>query len=89
MTTLQHPTRPGCVCQDPEVDRLRDLIAAGMDQVTASRLIWSPPDAPPPAPAPALLQLEPGTYGRRFVRHALATAFPWLRLPAPIPRENT
>lgn len=29
-------------CQDPAVDRLRDLIADGIDQVTASHLIWPP-----------------------------------------------
>ena len=38
------PPRRGdqCICQDPAVDRLRDLIADGVDQVTASHLIWPP-----------------------------------------------
>ncbi len=88
MTTLPvnvEPTRCGamCVCQDPDVDRLRTLIAAGVDQGAVSRMIWSPND-PPGAPAPALQILDPGKYARRLVRHALATALPWLRLPTEV-----
>lgn len=75
------PMPPSCDCADAEVDRLRDLIAAGVDQRAASRLIWSPPPGHA-APAPALLLLDPGKYARRFVRHALATRLVWLRLPA-------
>lgn len=52
MTAPPHPPpdayprhRDQCACDDPAVDRLRDLIAQGVDQVTASHLIW-------PAPSP-------------------------------------
>lgn len=31
-----------CVCTDPEADKLRELIAGGMGQVEASRLLWGP-----------------------------------------------
>lgn len=34
------PAQASCVCSDPEVDQLRDLIAAGIPQTEASRRIW-------------------------------------------------
>lgn len=41
--TVNAPTvNAPCVCTDPEADRLRELIAAGMDQREASRLLWGP-----------------------------------------------
>ncbi|NUO57265.1 MAG: hypothetical protein HOV78_11405 [Hamadaea sp.] len=72
-----------CVCNDPQVEHLRELVARGMDQWEASRLLWSPRDAPPPPPAPAMVLLDAGRWGRATVRHHLATRLPWLRLPTP------
>lgn len=53
MTTTTAPQIEGraqCVCNDPEVDRLRVLISQGHDQIEASRIIWgTPPAGMPPA----------------------------------------
>lgn len=46
--TAHTDTKATCLCVDREVDQLRDLIAAGMGQVEASRLLWGPPKPPPP-----------------------------------------
>ena len=43
MTAPQHPAptaESGCVCADPEVDRLRRLIRNGSDQWTASVAVF-------------------------------------------------
>lgn len=42
-TELQDTGAPSCTCADPDVDRLRALVAAGHDQIEASRLIWGGP----------------------------------------------
>lgn len=67
-----------CGCEDKDLLRLRDLMAAGLGQWEASRLIWSPTTPP----AESLAVRAPGLWARRFVSAALATAIPWLRLPA-------
>jgi hypothetical protein len=69
---------PSCTCADPDVDRLRSLVAAGRDQVEASRLIWGGPGA---VVGRDLALVAAGREGRHVVRQALAAAFPWLRLP--------
>lgn len=33
-----------CNCNDAELDRLRQLVAAGVDQRTASLMVWAPDD---------------------------------------------
>ncbi len=87
MSTLPvHPEPPrrgvACVCQDPEVDRLRDLIAQGVDQVTASQQIW-PPDPLPAAgdPTAGLEVRVPARQAQRKTLRALAAALLWLPLP--------
>lgn len=55
-----------CTCRDSEVAQLRDLVAGGMGQADASRLLWAD---------------NPGADARRIVRAGMAAAFPWLRLP--------
>jgi hypothetical protein len=77
-TVQTNPTAPTCICTDPDVDRLRALVAAGHDQFEASRLIWGGPHA---QVGRELALLQAGRDGRSVVRHALAAAFPWLRLP--------
>lgn len=32
--------KPLCTCDDPELERLRELIAGGMGQWEASRVVW-------------------------------------------------
>ena len=81
-TTGKTDTAATCFCgTDGDVTRLRQLIAAGMDQWEASRLLWSPTDELPPSPT--LASTAPGAWATRFVRHTLATALPWLSLPKP------
>lgn len=58
MTLVERPIDPplvggpasreprSCHCADPAVNRLIDLINAGVDQFEASRRIWSPPVTP-------------------------------------------
>lgn len=62
-----------CSCNDPQVDQLRALVAAGHDQAEASRLIWG---GQQPTSLPLLLDTD-----RRRIRATFARAFPWLRLP--------
>ncbi len=40
-----------CICDDPQVDRLRDLIREGHTQQEASRIIWG-------TPAPGMPRVE-------------------------------
>lgn len=66
-----------CRCiDDPMVWRLRSMIADGIDQTTASHLLWGR-DAHKTAEIAAA-----GAEARRFVRDALKAAFPWLRVPS-------
>lgn len=74
------PALWSCGCgADKDVERLRDLMAGGMSQWEASVLIWSPRTPP----AGSLAVRDPGRWARRYVRAALATSIPWLRLPTP------
>lgn len=51
--TQNTDTRATCLCVDREADQLLALIAQGMPQVEASRLLWGPPvPDPPQAPEP-------------------------------------
>jgi hypothetical protein len=43
-----------CHCGDASVERLRDLIAQGVPQFEASRLLWGPPLHNPVDPEPPL-----------------------------------
>lgn len=61
-----------CICHDPDVEQLRRLIAEGIPQADASRIIWSP-DQPPTNTSTPVIQA--------YVRARLKRAFPWLRLP--------
>lgn len=94
MTLVARPTPPtvprpdlevlvlgaSCVCQDKDLDRLRDLMTRhGMSQWDASRLLWSP--TVPPGQAVAVE--TPGAWATRFVRAVLTARLPWLRLPTP------
>jgi hypothetical protein len=38
--------KPACTCDDPELDRLRELIGGGMGQWEASRLLWPDEQVP-------------------------------------------
>lgn len=91
MTLIARPTPPSasrpelavpavmvstCVCQDKDLDRLRELMSAGMPQADASRLLWSPEPTPSPG-------MPPRAWATAFVRQSFAAAFPWLRLPTP------
>lgn len=77
-----HDTTPStCTCQDPQVERLRELIAAGYTQRDASLFLWDTPE-----PGSPLVLAHAGREARHHVRTAFAAAFPWLRLPA-TPRE--
>ena len=67
-----------CSCDDPDVERLRELIAAGYTQREASLFLWDTPD---PCSTIALDHARIQTV--TFVRAAFARAFPWLRLPTP------
>lgn len=80
-TDFTDTSNPSCNClEDPDLDTLRDLVAAGMDQRTASRVLWA---------SPATLALEErlayaahqAEQTRASVRAAFVAAFPWLRLP--------
>lgn len=42
-TNHQNHRVPTCACTDPEVDRLRDLMAQGVSQVEASHYLWGDP----------------------------------------------
>jgi uncharacterized protein YfaP (DUF2135 family) len=66
-----------CVCSDPEADLLRDLIAAGWDQVDVSRVLWGNSIG---VPAELIRQLA-GQEARAIVRARMREAFPWLHLP--------
>lgn len=68
-----NPAVPTCVCEDPDVDRLRALVAAGHDQFEVSRLIWG--DVTPTS-LPLLLLAT-----RERVRASFLSRFPWLKLP--------
>lgn len=70
-----NPDVPTCICEDPDVDRLRALVAAGHDQFEVSRLIWG--DVTPTS-LPLMLLAT-----RLRVRAAFKHRFPWLRLPTP------
>ncbi|TAJ21802.1 MAG: hypothetical protein EPO65_00445 [Dehalococcoidia bacterium] len=50
--TAHTDTKATCLCVDPEVDHLRDLIAYGIPQPVASRMLWGPRQPTPPWPAP-------------------------------------
>lgn len=63
---------PWCECENPEVELLCALVAAGMSQWDASLLIWGSPDDR----ARVL-----GFDVRLWVRARFAAAFPWLVLP--------
>lgn len=78
MSTAFEATDRTCVCSgDPDLDTLRDLVAAGHDQWAASRALWSPG-----SPVGNAVAVEiAGRQARRLVRDALARAFPGLRLP--------
>lgn len=83
-TEFQDTAAPSCTCADPDVDRLRSLVASGHDQVEASRLIWGGPGA---VVGRELALLAAGREGRRIVRDGLAAALPWLRFPRSIESE--
>lgn len=81
--TDETDTTRTCRCHDPEVEELRDLIAAGFDQFEASRLLWGSG-----ARVSTDLAVElAGRRARRLVRTALAQRLPWLRLPTPTDLE--
>lgn len=72
-------TTKDCTCMDPDLDRLRDLVAAGHDQRQVCHLLWG--DS---ARIGNALAVEvAGQEARQIVRTGLTTAFPWLRLPDP------
>ena len=64
-----------CVCDDPQVERLRALVAAGHDQFEASRLIWG--DVRPTSLPLLLIDTK------ERMRASFKAAFPWLHLPTP------
>lgn len=71
---VDDPPLPGCTCRDRQVDELRELIAQGVDQHTASHQLWGDPTTPAAV--------------RGWVRRQFAATFPWLQLPATT-REDT
>ena len=70
--TLPPPpsSRSDCTCGDPDVDRVLALMADGLDQITASRIVWGGVPDVPATPE----QVAP------WVRRRFAEAFPWLRV---------
>lgn len=56
-----------CVCDDPDVDTLRQMVADGLGQWEASVRLWGGP------PDPVTV--------RAWVRAEFARSFGWLRLP--------
>lgn len=70
---------PSCTCEDKDLDRLRALMAKGIPQWEASRILWSP--TVPPGQTVAVQ--TPGAWATRFVRAVLTARLPWLRLPTP------
>jgi hypothetical protein len=67
-----------CACQDPDLVRLLDLIAAGWSQHDASLLLWAPDRL---SVAARVAGGEHRPWVTSFVRLSFQRAFPWLRLP--------
>ena len=58
-----------CCCADLELGSLRDLVAGGMGQMEASRLLW----------APVVGQVDRAAF-RASVEASFVERHPWLRL---------
>ena len=84
ITANDDPTRT-CRCTDPDVHRLIELIAGGMGQVEASKLLWGEggrPSAPMAAPVPVVGQ-KPAPAPVVTPTSAPGARFPWLRRRRP------
>lgn len=69
--------RESCGCADPDLNELRRLITAGVDQRQASHLLWGDQSRI----GNDLAVEHAGRRAVALVRAEMRAAFPWLRLP--------
>ncbi|WP_372733590.1 hypothetical protein [Nocardioides sp.] len=75
--TTEHTNPRSCVCNDHQVDELRDLITQGFTQRDASHVLWGDPTRAPWELQRRALRAQVTTMATARTR----ARFPWLRLP--------